>query len=340
MNYLTIQDVLRLNHFRLVVWHCCLVHKLSARAVLSTLPAKVLNTVSSILQLVSSGARLEMARRFMILWIESTNDPHGDASTYVNIIDDLGATLTTVLEETASDLGMVSRRVPSPPPGTIHRSDGLVASEGLRETGYRGPDETSNPRGGAHQCLFASCAASEDEVIRVVLSIYIRRGRLPEPGEVLFCTSMTTNEELELAVRRFIGQKKLHEESIAPATVNIHAGANERIFVIADVHLLDYSRQAMLLGHLRSKVLEGGGSSGYGEKNVKRRTGGAILLVVSGKPQQAILTWLSDHMVEVPPLPTEVLKEAMAVGLKEHHRGKRGRRWARKTEVPANKGRV
>lgn len=48
---------------------------------------------------------------------------------------------------------------------------------------------------------------------------------------------------------------------------------------------------------------------------------GAALLVVSGKPRQALLSWLSGHMVELPPLPTEVLKETMAFAFENHYQG-------------------
>ncbi|CAM9318852.1 unnamed protein product, partial [Sphacelaria rigidula] len=41
-----------------------------------------------------------------------------------------------------------------------------------------------------------------EEVIPTVLSLYVRRGRLPQPGEIVFCTSNTTEEELDLVVRR------------------------------------------------------------------------------------------------------------------------------------------
>lgn len=50
--------------------------------------------------------------------------------------------------------------------------------------------------------LFVACAESESLVLDVALSVFARRGRLPEPGEVLFCTSETAQEELELLLRR------------------------------------------------------------------------------------------------------------------------------------------
>jgi hypothetical protein len=50
--------------------------------------------------------------------------------------------------------------------------------------------------------VFAACAEQESLVLDVLLSVYARRGRLPEPGEVLFCSNETSQEELELILRR------------------------------------------------------------------------------------------------------------------------------------------
>ena len=47
-------------------------------------------------------------------------------------------------------------------------------------------------------------AAEPKAVITTALSVYIRRGRLPEPSEILFCTIHSTAEEIELHLRRWI----------------------------------------------------------------------------------------------------------------------------------------
>ncbi|CAM9464250.1 unnamed protein product, partial [Sphacelaria rigidula] len=140
--------------------------------------------------------------------------------------------------------------------------------------------------------IFAACTAGHEEVIPAVLSLYVRRGRLPQPGEVVFCTSNTTEEELELVVRRFAARRS----RTAAAT----------LFVIADVHRLSYSTQFELLGHLRSKVLENDGEDTFA---------GGVLLVISGEPRQALLSWLSGHIVEVPPLPADALRKAVSYAL-------------------------
>lgn len=49
---------------------------------------------------------------------------------------------------------------------------------------------------------------------------------------------------------------------------------------------------------------------------------GAVLLVISGEPRQALLSWLSGYVVEVPPLPTDALREAISYALEKHYRGR------------------
>lgn len=318
VNHLTIQDVLRINRFRLGVWHRCLVDMCPVNAAVSELPAEALNEVHATLRLVTSRVHREMAERLLCLWVGlRTHDSDGHNVRFVNIVDSLGAALTAALEEeNAPGVSRALRSVPLPPPGTMNGSDGLVASMVLNEIGEGGSNAAPRYK---HQCLFASCTAGEDEVIRVVLSIYVRRGRLPEPGEVLFCSSDTTNEELELVVRRFADRRKCHQWSVPTTAAELPVSGDEGIFVVADAHRLDYSSQALLLGHLRSKVLECRDDSDREE--VGRRTGGALFLVVSGKPRQAILSWLSDHVVEVPPLPTDILEQALAIALKDHYQG-------------------
>lgn len=139
----------------------------------------------------------------------------------------------------------------------------------------------SNPGGtssGVDQFLFVACAAGKEEVIRAVLSVYVRRGRLPEPGELMFCTDSTSDEDLELAVRRFVDRRRVSmqgqsgtsasgslpgdrtraapggaEEGRAGSTGDVMEGS---VHVIADVHRLSYSSQAALRDHIRSLALD------------------------------------------------------------------------------------
>ena len=74
-----------------------------------------------------------------------------------------------------------------------------------------------------------TCAQSPNHVIDLVLSIYVRRGRLPEPGEIVFCNNDTAVEEVELLVRRYL-RAKAH-------------GLDDFLFCLADVHALSYTKQ-------------------------------------------------------------------------------------------------
>lgn len=129
------------------------------------------------------------------------------------------------------------------------------------------------------QCLFAACTAGPDEVIRVALSVYVRRRRLPKPGELVFCTAGTSDEDLELAVRRFSDERRKRQQHTHVSPDGNAAGAsrdpevppsrNEAaptdsegeevveggVYVIADVHRLSYTRQAVLRDHIRNMVL-------------------------------------------------------------------------------------
>ncbi len=103
-----------------------------------------------------------------------------------------------------------------PPPGTVaqNRADMLIA------------EKDSLP-------IWVATAESPSHVIEVVFSVYVRRARLPEPGEVVFCTSSTTLEDLELLFNRFIFAKK--------------AGRQNMVFCCADVHALSYTMQCAVV---------------------------------------------------------------------------------------------
>lgn len=53
----------------------------------------------------------------------------------------------------------------------------------------------------------------------------------------------------------------------------------------------------------------------------KGTAGGALLLIISGEPRQAILTWLSGHVVHLPPLPVKALRLSVAHALETHYDG-------------------
>ena len=87
--------------------------------------------------------------------------------------------------------------------------------------------------------IWVTCASSPVHVIDCVLSVYVRRGRLPEPGEILFCTTDTSLEEIELLFRRFLGGKG--------------NGRADAIFCLADIHTLSYTTQVAVVNVLQEK---------------------------------------------------------------------------------------
>ena len=87
------------------------------------------------------------------------------------------------------------------------------------------------------QCVFACCAERESAVVELVLSMYARRARLPEPEEVLVCTEATSLEEVELLKRRF-------------ASARTH-GRGENLYCVANVHSLSYAVQCGVVEALR-----------------------------------------------------------------------------------------
>lgn len=140
--------------------------------------------------------------------------------------------------------------------------------------------------------VFVTCAEEQTAVIDTVLSIYVRRGRLPEPGEVLFCTSSTTNEELSILLLRFITAKDY--------------GLGDDVFCIADIHNLSYTQQCTLVEQLRVTIQE------HGQDKA------GTLVIVSGKPRQMVLNSLSAHQVDLPPLATQPLRVACAEAFRVH----------------------
>jgi hypothetical protein len=120
----------------------------------------------------------------------------------------------------------------------------------------------------------------------------VRRGRLPEPGEILFCTLTTSLEDVELLLMRYFHAKT--------------TGRGEFIFCVADIHALSYALQCSVVERLRAMC----GTYGMG--------GAASLFFVSGKPRQVILNSLSDKLIDLPALDIATLQASMAVACRMH----------------------
>ena len=140
--------------------------------------------------------------------------------------------------------------------------------------------------------VFVACTEEQAQVIDAVMSVYVRRGRLPEPGEVLFCTSQTSIEELMLLLRRFVRAARY--------------GRGDFIFCVADLHVLSYTQQCTLVEKLRATM------------NEFSTDDAATLLLVSGRPQQVALNQLSSQKVDLPPLHEKELRVACDHAFQSH----------------------
>eukprot|EP00468_Gymnochlora_sp_CCMP2014_P001514 CAMPEP_0167741726 /NCGR_PEP_ID=MMETSP0110_2-20121227/1016_1 /TAXON_ID=629695 /ORGANISM="Gymnochlora sp., Strain CCMP2014" /LENGTH=5340 /DNA_ID=CAMNT_0007625809 /DNA_START=69 /DNA_END=16091 /DNA_ORIENTATION=- len=167
------------------------------------------------------------------------------------------------------------RAIPMPGASAKNRADLLVSVE-----------EEESMLAEKRVPIFVTCAKSAEAVIEVVLSVYARRGRIPEPSEILFCSSQTTLEEIELIFYRFISAKKHNR--------------GHYVFTVADIHALPYTYQVAVLEKLREMLADHGIDHA------------ATLLMVSGKPRQVLLNSLSSHMVDLGPLDQKSLRGAVA----------------------------
>lgn len=134
--------------------------------------------------------------------------------------------------------------------------------------------------------IFVCCMEEQSKVMDVVLSIYANRARIPEAEELLLCSSQTTVEQIELLLRRFF-----HARS---------HGREERLYCVGNVHLLPYAVQCGAVEALA---------------RFEQRFGfedASALVFISGLQNQMLPNALSQHLLNVSPLPKELLVEAIA----------------------------
>jgi hypothetical protein len=118
--------------------------------------------------------------------------------------------------------------VPLPSVDAQNRADMLVS--------VRQPDGTRSLP------VWGSCAPSPALVIDVALSVFARRGRLPEPGEILFCDANTPIESVHLLLRRFLRARLF--------------GRGHFVFCLVGVDALSYTMQCAVLEQLRTMLAE------------------------------------------------------------------------------------
>ena len=181
------------------------------------------------------------------------------------------------------------RALPLPGKNAANVSDMLQRVE---STSSVAADGKQSGGGDGQAPIWAACADSPADVIDLVLSVYVRRGRLPEPGEILFCDAETTLEDIELLLYRFLRARPY--------------GKGHYIFCIANLHNLDYTMQVSVLSKLRELVAR------------YQTAEAASLLFLSGKARQVILNALSANVTALSPLDRDTLRRAVAEAASRH----------------------
>lgn len=287
--------------------------RLAASSIVMDRIYKVALEFESMLHLVSSFVELPSAINAMIQWATSVglaraSEGGGDrdsvlsriaASDPEELLTAIGTLLETLFGGTDKPAVAPTRKVAPPGQWAKHRSDlvGVLTKSG--------ENETPPP-------IWVTCAESASRVIDVVLSVFLRRARLPEPGEIVFCTSETTLEDVQILFRRWNGAK-LYVRCCACWTHEVFShfchfryGRSEQIFVLADIHSLAYTKQCAVVDMLQEML------AAHGHKNA------ANLLIVSGRKRQVILNSLSQHALECAPLDEKALRTACTQAFKVH----------------------
>jgi len=135
------------------------------------------------------------------------------------------------------------------------------------------------------------CTAEERDapVLDMVLSIFFRVERLLQPEELLICNESTTTEQLELMFRRFLKAADFHRE--------------DRIFVIANVQLLQYQTQCAAVEVLRSMLT-----------NESLEKASALVMISSDGSQVLLtssVTTCRAQFLQMPVIKKDLLRQSM-----------------------------
>lgn len=246
-----------------------------------------------LLHLVASSVDILCVHQLVEFWQQahSVND-----DKELSVLSVLGFALSQIFESSEMSVNnRAIRRIRLPLDGAVNQVDMLVSIEASDSSSALGGDKENEKK----LPLFVACTDSPLLVIDTVLSVYVRRGRLPEPGELMFCTADTTLEDLTLMLYRFITSKSA---SFSECTSSLSGS----VFCIADLHNLSYTLQSALVEKIRNVVDE------FGTKDA------TTLLLVSGLPRQVALNALSAHMVDLPPLDLQQLRVSLAESFRLH----------------------
>eukprot|EP00658_Telonema_sp_P-2_P019895 TRINITY_DN17821_c0_g3_i2.p1 TRINITY_DN17821_c0_g3~~TRINITY_DN17821_c0_g3_i2.p1 ORF type:complete len:1745 (+),score=376.54 TRINITY_DN17821_c0_g3_i2:323-5557(+) len=264
LNYFTMREILHLH---------TLTTRIGVEANLE-LKSSLVHEFTSLMYLVSSNVEDSWVQRALDLAaaIELSAAGAGDNKMQA-LLETVGGLLQSVFE----NVPFITRQVPLPGIDSANRSDLLVTV---------GDDQ--------HPIFVACC----NDPIDSILSVYIRRGRLPEPSEVLFCTydlehEASVVEDITLLLWRFFLARK--------------CGRQDCIFSVCDIQLLTYAQQCTVLENLNS-ILEEFGTADCA----------SALLFVSTQPRQLILNALSAGTVDLFPLEVDELHRACSWACEQH----------------------
>ena len=233
----------------------------------------VLVEMASLMHLVSSSVHHQAVAQGISQISLYAEAPDQTLSKMETLLTTVGSILSVIF----TDKPTVTREVPVPGDEAVNRSDMLVTA------------------GDNQQPIFVTCT---DMPIDVVLSLYVRRGRLPEPSEILFCSSSSGAEgsiveDIQLLIWRFFLARR--------------SGGGDSVMCVAEIQLLSYAQQCTIMEHINQMI------ETFGVKDTA-----SALLFLSSQPRQLLLNALSAGNVELPPLDSLALSAAVSYACETH----------------------
>eukprot|EP00930_Biecheleria_cincta_P035478 TRINITY_DN24399_c0_g1_i1.p1 TRINITY_DN24399_c0_g1~~TRINITY_DN24399_c0_g1_i1.p1 ORF type:complete len:4764 (+),score=1067.82 TRINITY_DN24399_c0_g1_i1:48-14339(+) len=226
--------------------------------------------------------------------IDVNASPDAKKKELVKVVKSMGASLTAHGGNEVSVLNAIGKllgELLSPVEPQVRNLEGLPQAKQLAQGDLlmRGMEQKSDQG----VPIFVCAADEASKVTELVLSIFTRRERVPESEELLLCSSHTTLEEIDLLLRRFINARK--------------HGRGDRLYCVANVHLLSYVTQCGTVEALRNLEEQVGFSAA------------SALVFVTGAHNQMLTNALNRYNLSVTVLPRDLLETSVAsVGEKYH----------------------
>ena len=154
---------------------------------------QALEDVEAMFHMVSSRVDHKTAQTAERAWLKADTQA---TLTAADTLRQIGTVLDQLFKDRPSRKNIYNhrRQIPQPSKQAAYRSDMLISM------GSSATDDTFMP-------VWVTCAESPLAVIDTVLSIYARRGRLPEPGEIVFCFPDSELDEIKLVFHRFLSAR-------------------------------------------------------------------------------------------------------------------------------------